>query len=135
MSADALLSRLDRVRRTGSGTWLARCPAHEDRSPSLSIREVDDGRVLLHCFGGCSVEEVLAAVGLQFDSLFPPKPIDQARPLRKPFPAADVLEALWVETMIVTLAGSRAARGESFDRERLMLAVERIEAGRRLANG
>ena len=54
MSADALLSRLDGVKKTGHGQWIARCPAHEDRSPSLSIAEKDD-RVLVHCHAGCYI--------------------------------------------------------------------------------
>lgn len=59
MSAGALLARLDAVKPTGPGRWLARCPAHEDRSPSLSIRELDDGRTFVHCFAGCYALEVL----------------------------------------------------------------------------
>lgn len=135
MSAETLLSRLEKVKRSGTGSWLACCPAHADKTPSLTIREVDDGRVLLHCFGGCSVEEVLGAVSLGFDALFPPKPIDGAKPLRRPFPAADVLEALSHETGLVAIAACRLARGERIEAQRLLLAAERIEEGRRLANG
>ena len=40
--------------------WMACCPAHDDRTPSLSIHEVD-GKTLFHCFAGCSQDEVLAA--------------------------------------------------------------------------
>jgi DNA primase len=47
MSAEALLAHLDKVRRTGAGRWIARCPAHDDKSPSLAIRELDDGRTLI----------------------------------------------------------------------------------------
>jgi DNA primase len=56
MSVAALLDRLEGVRACGPGRWVARCPAHEDRSPSLSIRKKDDGTTLLHCFSGCEVE-------------------------------------------------------------------------------
>lgn len=48
-------------RRNGRG-WLARCPGHNDRSPSLSIHESDDGRTLLRCFAGCSQDRVIAAL-------------------------------------------------------------------------
>jgi len=51
------------ARRAGSG-WLARCPAHPDRTPSLSIAEGAGGRVLLHCLAGCATAHVLAAAGL-----------------------------------------------------------------------
>lgn len=60
------------------GTWLASCPtaAHTkgDRSRGLSIRETDDGTVLIHCHAGCDVHAVLSAVGLQAADLFPPRP-------------------------------------------------------------
>jgi putative DNA primase/helicase len=48
-------------RKTGC-SWLARCPAHDDREPSLSIREADDGKVLVHCHAGCEQEHVIAAL-------------------------------------------------------------------------
>lgn len=59
---DLLLRRLDRVRKTTYG-WQARCPAHDDRRPSLSVR-VLDGVVVLHCFAGCSRREILGALGI-----------------------------------------------------------------------
>lgn len=70
MSADILLSRLEGVRKSGRG-WLARCPAHTDKSASLSIAEGDNGTVLLHDFAGCEPADVLAAVGLTLGDLFP----------------------------------------------------------------
>jgi hypothetical protein len=57
---DALLTGL-RAKRTGKDKWQARCPAHDDRKPSLSIRVADD-RVLLHCHGGCAQQAVLDAL-------------------------------------------------------------------------
>jgi len=67
--AALLLPRLHGMRKAGSG-WFANCPAHEDRSPSLSITEGDDGRLLLHCHAGCKVHDILAAVGLTVSDLF-----------------------------------------------------------------
>jgi len=68
---DLILSRLDRVKRV-SGGYMARCPVHDDKNPSLSITEGDDGRVLLKCFAGCSTEEIVKALGLTMSDLFPP---------------------------------------------------------------
>ena len=93
---DNLLSLLDGVKRTGQDRWQARCPAHGDRHASLSVREADSGAVLVHCFAGCTVHEVVSAVGLELTDLFPPRPADPAyagRPVRRPFPAADILRA------------------------------------------
>jgi hypothetical protein len=64
MNAEDLIARLDAVRTTGPGRWLARCPAHEDRRPSLAIRGLENGRTLLHCFAGCPVDSVVSALGL-----------------------------------------------------------------------
>jgi len=77
--ADKLLNRLDGLRDNGRGRWMARCPAHDDRSPSLSIRETDDGIILLRCFAGCSAADMLAAVGLELRDLFP-EPLGYHRP-------------------------------------------------------
>lgn len=62
MNAPEILELLDGV-RTHHGSWQARCPAHEDRSPSLSVAWGRDGRTLLTCFAGCATEDVVAAVG------------------------------------------------------------------------
>src|SRR4051812_7689716 len=112
MSINAVLEKLDRVKRTGHARGISCCPAHKDKSPSLAWRELDDGRVLLHCFAGCSVEEVLSAIGLTFDDLYPDKRIEHGRPLRKPFPASDVLEALAAESLIIVVAASAVAQGK-----------------------
>ena len=74
-SIDELLGVLDKVHPCGSGRWSARCPAHDDRSPSLSLKIGEDGRVLLYCFAGCSVQAVCAALGISVSDLFP----DQSR--------------------------------------------------------
>ncbi|MCC7409044.1 MAG: DUF3987 domain-containing protein, partial [Phycisphaeraceae bacterium] len=55
--------------------WMARCPAHEDRKPSLSIGEGDDGRALLHCHAGCEAGQVVAAIGLDLADLMPGEPL------------------------------------------------------------
>lgn len=69
MTAEALLDRLDSVRPRGYGQWTARCPSHSDSSPSLSVREGGRG-LLIHCFGGCTIEEVTAALSLRVSDLF-----------------------------------------------------------------
>ena len=66
---ERILERLDAVSRNGNG-WKARCPGHEDRAPSLSVGEGDDGRVLLRCWAGCEVGEIVAAMGLEMGDLF-----------------------------------------------------------------
>lgn len=68
MKVEALLSQLDGVRRTRRG-WQTKCPAHDDRNPSLSISEGERG-LLLKCWAGCTVEEITTALGLAVKDLF-----------------------------------------------------------------
>ena len=60
-------------RPSGPG-WKARCPAHDDRTPSLSIAAGKDGRVLLRCWAGCETLAVLGALGLSWADLFERRP-------------------------------------------------------------
>jgi hypothetical protein len=68
MKTDILLGRLEKVRKHSKG-WTACCPAHEDKTASLSVTE-RDGRLLIHCFAGCAAASVMAAVGLELADLF-----------------------------------------------------------------
>ncbi len=92
---DTVLAALDRTRKSGQG-WTARCPAHDDRNPSLSVREGDNGAVLIKCMAGCETADVVAAMGLQMSALFPPRDStsrgnapDPFRPKRKPTTAVE----------------------------------------------
>lgn len=75
-----VLARLTKVRRSGKG-WLACCPAHGDRDPSLSVSAGRDGRVVVHCHKGCAPTAVVAAIGLEMGDLFP----DTARAVLPPY--------------------------------------------------
>jgi hypothetical protein len=135
---DDILSRLEKVKRTGPGNWLACCPAHADKHPSLTLREERDGRVLATCFAGCSFEEIANSTGLGWEPWFPPKPIDYAPPVRRPYPAGDVLEAMQFEFLVVATAACNMAQGVELtveDKARLMLAHDRISQARRMALG
>jgi hypothetical protein len=66
-----ILSLLEDVREVTEG-YQAKCPAHDDRNPSLSIGQGDDGRVLLKCHAGCPVEAITAAIGVRMRDLFQP---------------------------------------------------------------
>lgn len=128
-----LLDRLDKVRQTGPGRWLARCPAHEDRSPSLSLREVDDGRVLLHCFGGCQMSDVLCALGLSVADLFEKALAHSLPRTHSTIPARDILTALDHEILVATLilhdvVRQRRIGSDQFNR--LSQAAARIGAAR-----
>jgi len=69
MTASELRLRLDAVRSRGTGKWSARCPAHQDKTPSLSISEGERG-LLVKCWGGCTLDEITAALGIKIKDLF-----------------------------------------------------------------
>jgi hypothetical protein len=77
MSAiDRVVSRLPDARKVGC-EWLARCPVHEDRSPSLSVTIGSKGEALMICRAGCRTEDVVAALGLTMSDLFEPREADR----------------------------------------------------------
>lgn len=134
---DTLLSRLQKIQRTGADRWKACCPAHDDRSPSLAIRDAD-GRLLLHCFGGCSTEAVLSAVGLTFTDLMPDRALGDFKPDRKPFYPSDVLKIMAFESSLVYLCAADILKGKPLTepgRERLLLAASRLNHACEVANG
>jgi hypothetical protein len=136
-SAEALLGRLERIKQTGPGQWVARCPAHDDRSPSLSIREVDDGKVLIRCFAGCGAISVLDSLGLEWSALFPKGGHRDAPPSRSTIPARDLLVILDHELTVVVMIlqeiiTTRKVGPGHFDR--LIKAVGRIAKARVIAN-
>jgi len=71
MTANEFVQFLDRVSTVGADGWKARCPAHPDSNPSLSIAKGEAGQVLLHCHAGCTVGAILSQLGFQFTDLFP----------------------------------------------------------------
>lgn len=129
MTADKLLSRLDGVQGRGP-RWRAICPAHESRhrTRTLAVFEADDGRVLVKCHAGCDVSSIVGALGLDLADLFPPKPVDHAPKVRKPWAARDVVAALRAETMVGWVLLTDIANGKVLtkgDRERAKVAAER----------
>lgn len=122
---DMILSRLDKVKATGASKWKACCPAHDDRDPSLSIREAEDGKVLLHCWAGCFTADVLAAIGLTVRDLFPEAPGNSRGPVhRGPSKAAQQFEATVISIAVKQLRQGKPLSDD--DRERFELAKRRL---------
>lgn len=68
---ELILNSLQKVSPRGSGKWIACCPAHDDKSPSLAITQVSDGRILLKCFAGCGASDIVQVLGFTLADLFP----------------------------------------------------------------
>ena len=137
MSTNQILDRLEKVRKTGGSSWVACCPAHGDKSPSLAIREIEDGRTLLHCFAGCEANEVLGAIGLTLQDLYPAPANAAYKPVKRPWIAQDVLRCLALEALIILQCARTIRSGKALsdpDQERLTLSVSRFQAGERVCH-
>lgn len=139
-SAGPLLQRLECVRKTGAG-WIARCPAHDDKRPSLSIAEGDDGTVLVKCFSGCGAADVVHAVGLELGDLFPRRfdanlSSDAKRKLSQETRIARqwaALGSVLPELAVIEVAARQVAAGEPLataDAQRVSTALDRIHRTR-----
>ena len=139
---EVVLSRLQKVKGR-NGSWTACCPAHNDKGPSLAIREADDGRILLHCFAGCEVNNVVMALGMDMTDLFPPEekrrnyPVEGKPKLKPAFYASDLMRILAFEALVVSICASDLRKGKALsdeDNERLKVAQQRIEEVMHYAN-
>ena len=71
-----ILERLENTKQW-KGQWIASCPAHKDKEPSLRLKETKDGRVLLKCWAGCHARAITNAIGLDMRALYPQSPSNQ----------------------------------------------------------
>lgn len=115
MIAEDLLARLERVRKSGPRSWSARCPSHADKGPSLRVTDTDDGKILIHCFAGCSPAEIVGAIGVNLSDLFPPRNAAEARVYSQQRFVKGTLkelqQELWVALLIMRdVGGDRASK-------------------------
>lgn len=132
-----ILMRLAKVKKTGPDSWHASCPSHADKSPSLTIKEVSDGRILMHCFGGCETDSVLGAIGLEFADLFPEK-LGEFTRIPNAFTTMDALRALETEAALIAIVAGDIADGKPIsaqDADRAALAAGRIKYAREFVYG
>jgi hypothetical protein len=123
------ISRLEGLQPRGHGKWMARCPAHEDRSASLAITETGD-TFLIKCFAECSAAQIMASLGLELSDFYPKK-TDQhfVRGQKRPFSAQQILQGIAVELRVVSIITDDLARGKVLpkqDQERFLVARQRI---------
>jgi CHC2-type zinc finger protein len=136
MSADRLLSALERVRAKGESKWVALCPVHAEKTPSLSIDLLPDGTVLAHCFGcGANGQQVAEALGIPVCDLFPARPYDTPSgpggraPLHRHRHVQNILTAAAHEATVLVVAMEAQRQGQELSREdedRVFLALHRL---------
>lgn len=136
MSIGTLLNALDGVKKTGDGKWVCKCPSHNDRKPSLAVRLLDDGRILINCLAGCDTYSVLRSVGLDWDAVMPESSLGDYKPVRQVISSADALRMIDFELKIVALSAHILAKGQKLpedDLNRLLVARDRINKAVSLA--
>lgn len=129
---DNILPLLTKVRQRQPGQYSACCPAHEDRGPSLSVRETPDGAVLLHCFAGCTPTEITGALGLDMADLFPPRETPPNAPKRvaRLLTAGQALELLADESNLIAVTAANIGNGVLLtqdDIDRALLSAGRVQ--------
>lgn len=138
MSIQTILSKLHKVKNRGDGKWMACCPVHHEKTPSLSIKD-NNGNILIHCFGcGASGVDVCNAIGEDVSELFPetgysnysPGDYERSAKHRSYFPADQILEALQTETLVVYMIAKDILENGITEpvKERLLQSVSRIQA-------
>ncbi len=128
MSIENLLNNLDKVKSTGQGKWLACCPAHPDRSPSLAIKQTD-GKILIHCFAGCQVTDIVAALGMELSDLMPENLTYQKGSRPPKFNKYELFDRLVFESVILSMAIRQLLAKEDLSTEdlsRVLLAESTI---------
>lgn len=137
-----LLSRLTKVKGR-NGSWTACCPGHDDKGPSLAVRQNEDGRILLHCFAGCNTSDVLGAMGMDMTDLFPPDskrreyPVEGKPSIKPAFFASDLLRIIHFEALVIQIVAFDLAKNKPINeetRERMLTAYQRIDEAVRYAN-
>ena len=136
--AERVVERLEGVRQTADDQYAAKCPAHDDKTPSLSLRDLGD-RVLIHCFAGCEPGDVMAAVGLALSDLFAGDDHHGddhhgahrrgALPIRERWNAPAMLRELSDESVLVLIAATDVLQNRPLppeDYKRLRQAADRI---------
>ncbi len=137
MEVEEFLSRLEGVKPVDKDHWIARCPHHNDRLPSLAIARGDHVPILLHCFAGCDVDEVVGAVGLDLADLMPERQSDEdthRTRLRTPFSPVQALRCLETEARFLFIIAADMVAGKPLDeltKDRLIQAAARIGEARR----
>ena len=120
---EELLDKLDKVRANGKNKWVACCPVHGDKNPSMSVAE-KGGRVLCHCFAcGANGLEVVQALGLPPSVLF-------EKPLEQGYIPKRVYEELDIDRLVIAGAEQMKKQGKPLsykDFKRLKLAKARVE--------
>lgn len=129
MSIESFLSRLNKVRSNGNGKYMAKCPCHADKTASLAINDMGDGRVLINCFAGCDTYSILNSVGLDWQDVMPEKLAGEHKSVKQIIYPSEALKLIQFETRIVLVAAYDLSKNKPLqldELKRLELSMQRI---------
>ncbi len=128
-----ILNRIEKPFKSGPDSWRAECWLCGGHSRKVSIRLKGDGRITIHCFGGCDAVDLLQALNLNLSDLYPDTTRTEYKPIRpsERYIPRDVIGAISFEMMIVVSAAASINADRPLpedEKARLMLAANRIYA-------
>lgn len=138
MTIENLLTRLDKVKPKGTNQWQACCPAHGDNNPSLGIKLLNDGRILINCLAGCGAADVVFSIGLTMSDLFPKdclgefKGWERLKSEIKKQPPGNMTHSEWVLWLAKTQRkeGKRLSQSDMAIEQKAFLEVQRANSKR-----
>ena len=125
---EELLDRLNKVKSVGNRKWQACCPVHDDSSPSMSIKEESDGKVLCYCFAcGAKGVDVVNSIGLPVSVLFSePADYDRSEWRRKKLMAEKESDELFLSIYNAWKAAGKKIKWS--DEKRYKIAINRVQS-------
>lgn len=134
------LANLPKFKKLSTGRYVACCPVHGDKHPSLSITQKPDGVWVLHCFScGANGQAVCDSLGIDVTSLFPPSDNRRYEKQHKQgFSAWQLLQCLEKDLIVIVAAADMLRNGEVLpdsDRQYLSEVILRVNDGLRYLEG
>lgn len=130
ISIGEILSRFNGVKESGNSQWQCQCPVHKDKTASLGVK-LKENRVLINCFAGCSIEDILSATDLTFEDIMPDKRGEHHAPMNQVWNPYSVLKALKDDVLFVFLCARHMDQGKRLldvDKNKLSEVTDRLRS-------
>ncbi len=115
IAKEEILARFSKVYKSGEGEYQCLCPSHNDRTASLGLKFKED-KMILNCFAGCSMEDIIGAVGLSWADVMPNNVDTEYKP-EKRFNPYSVLKATRQDLLFIAVCAGHVASGKELDKE------------------
>jgi len=127
MTIETLLSRLKKVKSTSRNRWSCLCPSHQDKSPSMHVQLMDDGKILINCKAGCETYDIIQSIGLDWADVMPESPTHhRQKPKSQVLYPSEALMLIQNESRII-MACAYAMRNNTLTNNDLMRAEKAMQ--------